>query len=93
MSKIPTREEYLKQLRNHKDYLAVLKKAPSIDERIKIISMVEHIAGSLFDGVIPVLGTLKSDPSASEKISEALKTGEGIIKESDGSPLESDSKG
>jgi hypothetical protein len=93
MSKIPTKEEYFKKLRSNEGYIAVLKKAPDEETRKRIISTVEHVAGSLFDGILPVLGSLKSDPEAASKISEALKTGIGIIKENDGAPIVSGSKG
>ena len=92
MSKIPTKEEYFKALRNHKAYAAILKKAPDAATRKQIISTVEHIAGSLFDGVIPVMMTASANPEGAEKISEALKTGDNIIKESDGAPIAPKSK-
>jgi len=92
MSKIPTKEEYFKTLRSHKVYSAILKKAPDDAARRQIISTVEYIASSLFDGVLPVMATATSNPESAEKISEALKTGDNIIKESDGAPIAPKSK-
>jgi hypothetical protein len=93
MSKIPTKDDYLKQLRSNEAYQAILKKAPDQEMRKRIISQVEYFASSMFDGIMPVLSSLKADPAAAEKISEALKSGTGIIKESDGAPIVSGSKG
>jgi hypothetical protein len=91
--KIPTREEYFKKLRSNSDYLAALKQAPTDADRKKIIGVVEHIVGTMFDALLPTLSVIKSDPDAAQKITEALKTGDGIIKESDGAPIVSGSKG
>lgn len=93
MSKIPTKHDYLKQLRDNKAYAEVLKKAPDEATRKKIIAMTEHIAGSLYEGIFPVLGMINSNPEMAAKISEALKTGDNIIKESSGEPIVSGSKG
>jgi hypothetical protein len=92
MSKIPTRDDYLKQLRSNEAYQAILKRAPDQDTRKRIVANVEHFARSMFDGVMPVLAALKSDPEGAAKISEAIKSGVGIIKESDGAPIVSGSK-
>lgn len=87
MPKIPTKEEYLKTLRNHKIYSTIIKKAPDDATRRQIISTVEYVANAMFDGIIPVLSTASSNPEAASQISEALKTGDNIIKESDGAPI------
>jgi len=43
MKKIPTKEEYLKELRSNQDYLEILKAAPK-EDRKQIINTVEHVA-------------------------------------------------
>lgn len=86
--KIPTKQEYFKQLRSNKEYLSLLKKIPDSTERKTAINTVEHIVGSLFDALSMVSAVAKENPEAAEKISQALKTGDGIIKESDGAPIE-----
>ena len=92
MPKIPTKEEYLKALRNHQVYSTIIKKAPDDATRRQIISTVEYVANAMFDGIIPVLSTAASNPEAASQISEALKTGDNIIKESDGAPIAPKSK-
>lgn len=86
--KIPTKQEYFKQLRSNKEYLSLLKKFPDDVERRQAINVVEHVAGNLFEALLMSAAAIKQNPEAAEKISQALKTGEGIIKESDGSPIE-----
>lgn len=92
MPKIPTKEEYLKTLRNHKIYSTIIKKAPDDATRRQIISTVEYVANAMFDGIIPVLSTTSSNPETASQISAALKTGDNIIKESDGAPIAPKSK-
>lgn len=93
MSKIPTKNDYLNQLRNDPSYKALIKRVESKDERRQIISRVEYFATTLFDSIMPGLAQLKQDPATTAKISEALKTGDNIIKESSGGPIASGSKG
>ena len=88
-----SKEELLKKLRSDPEYSKVLKSMSSSEQRRDAISVVEHIVGSLYDGLLLVSSTAQQDPEISDKISEALKTGGNIIKESDGSPLASGSKG
>lgn len=83
-----SKQEYLKELRSNKEYLDLLKKLPEASERKKVISTVEYITGNLFDALMMINSSLQENPEASEKISQALKTGNGIIKESDGAPIE-----
>jgi hypothetical protein len=82
-----TKDEYLKALRTNPSYSAVLKKASTKEERQKIINTVEYIVGNLFDVIHLAMGQMNSDPAIEKQIFEALKTGDGIIKESDGSPV------
>jgi hypothetical protein len=86
--KIPTKQEYFKQLRSNKEYLSILKGIPDAAERKKAINTVEYIIGSLFEAFTMSKISSKENPEAEEKISQALKTGDGIIKESDGAPIE-----
>lgn len=86
--KLPTKQEYLKKLKSNSDYLSLLKKIPDSDERKRAIYTVEHIVGNLFDALMMASISSNENPEASEKISKALKTGDGIIKESDGAPIE-----
>lgn len=90
--KYPTKEEYLKTLRENVAYSDVLKKAETKEDRKRIINTVEYIAGNLFDALSIMMSTANSNPEVEKEILEALKTGEGIIKESDGNPITS-SKG
>jgi len=91
--KIPTKEEYFRTLRSDPRYSSALKQVSTDTDRKKIIGIIEHVAGTLFEALVPALGAANSDPEAAQKISEALKTGVGIIKESDGAPIVSGSKG
>lgn len=91
--KIDSKNEYFKKLRSKPEYLEALKKVPSAEERRQIIATVEHIAGNLFEALAFAAGTMREDPQIAQQISEALKTGDGIIKESDGMPIMSGSKG
>jgi len=86
--KTPKKQDYFKQLRSNKEYLSLLKKIPDAAERKQAINTVEHIVSSLFDALMMANVEAKKNPEAEEKISQALKTGDGIIKESDGSPIE-----
>lgn len=93
MSKIPTKKEYLNKLRNHPDYVTLIKKVQSNEERKQIVSRVEFFANTMFDAVFSVVGHAQQNPEANQKIMEALKTGDNIIKESSGEPINSGSKG
>jgi hypothetical protein len=91
--KIDSKNEYFKKLRSKPEYLAALKKVSSAEERKQIIATVEYIAGNLFEALAFAAGTMREDPQIAQQISEALKTGDGIIKESDGMPITSGSRG
>jgi hypothetical protein len=91
--KIDSKNEYFKKLRSKPEYLAALKQVPSAEERRQIIATIEHIAGNLFEALSSVAASMREDPQIAQQISEALKTGDGIIKESDGMPIMSGSKG
>ena len=86
MKKIPTKEEYLKSLRSNADYLAVLK-AASAEERKQIIDTVEHVTTVMLESLTMISAQTQQDPKLAQQIIEAMKTGEGIIKENDGSPV------
>lgn len=90
MKKIPTKEEYLKELRSNQDYLAILKAAPK-EDRKQIINTVEHVATKMLEALTFMSAQVKQDPKIAKEIVEALKTGDGIIKESDGAPIVSKS--
>jgi len=90
--KIPTKQEYFKMIRSNPEYLSLLKKIPEADERRKAIHTVEYIAGSIFDALLMISADASKNPEVSEKISAAMKTGDGIIKENDGSPIVQDKK-
>ena len=90
MMKIPTQEEYFKKLRSNPIYVSLLKKA-SPEERKKIINTVEYVAGSMLEALSIGVSAMNSDPETAKEIVEALKTGDGIIKESDGAPIVSKS--
>jgi hypothetical protein len=89
--KIPTKEEYFKKLRSDKDYQSLLKAAPS-DERQRIINTVETVMSSMFEAFSLMASNAKGDPNIAKEVTEALKTGVGIIKESDGSPIAPEKK-
>jgi uncharacterized protein YutE (UPF0331/DUF86 family) len=93
MSKIPTKKEYLDKLRNDKQYASLIKKIETKEERQQILARVEYFAATMFDAVAMALSNVKQDPEGAKKISEALKTGDNIIKENSGEPLVSGSKG
>lgn len=86
MKKIPTKEEYLKSLRSNADYLAVLK-AASAEERKQIIDTVEYVTTVMLESLTMISAKTQQDPKLAQQIIEAMKTGEGIIKENDGSPV------
>ena len=88
-----TKEEFLRHLNSDKAYYSILKAASTPDEKKKVKSQVESFITTMFDALMPVFSMAAQDPEAMNKISEALKTGDGIIKESDGSPIVSGSKG
>ena len=91
MKKIPTKEEYLKELRSNQDYLEILKATPK-EDRKQIINTVEHVATKMLEALTFMSSQMKQDPKIAQEIVEALKTGDGIIKESDGAPIESKEK-
>jgi len=86
------KNDYLKKLRTHSDYLAILKTISDVKERKRAIDVVEEVAGGLFDAIFNVVAKTKQDPTIIQQITEALKTGEGIIKESDGLPVSNESE-
>lgn len=88
-----TKEEFLRRLNTDKSYYQLLKAASSTDERKRVKAQVEGFASMLFDAIAPAFAKMSEDPEMASKISEALKTGDGIIKESDGAPIVSGSKG
>lgn len=79
-------EEYLKILRSDPTHTSLLKQVPAPDRK-KVINTVEHITQSLFESLALVMGEMNSNPDVLQEIEEALKDGNGIIKESDGSPI------
>jgi len=87
MTKIPTKEETLKKIKSDPSFMSVLKKA-SIEERKQILATIDHVAGSFFDAMMFVAAN-KEAAERSEDLQAAMKTGDGIIKENDGSPLNS----
>ena len=93
MKDIGSKEELLKRFRDDPEVAAVLKKAPNALDAAKALKTVEYMLGTLYEAIVPAMAQMKQDPAAVTKISEALKSGEGIIKESDGSPINSGSKG
>jgi hypothetical protein len=88
MKNIPTKEEYFKKFRSNPDYQAILKAAPA-HERKQIINTVERVAATMLEALSMLAVNANQDPAASQQIIEALKTGDGIIKESDGAPINS----
>lgn len=84
--KIPTKEEYFKNLRSDPLYRSILKNIPN-EERKRAIETIEHIAGSILEGLTLAAGAMKQDPNIEQELIEAMKTGDGIIKESDGSSV------
>jgi len=82
-----TKEEILKKLKSEPEFMRVLKKAPG-EERKQILATIEYIAGSFFDAMMFVAAN-KEAAERSEDLQAAMKTGDGIIKENDGSPLNS----
>lgn len=89
--KIPTKDEYFKKLRSNSQYLENLKQAPA-EERKQIINTIEYIMGSIFDSMSHAFSNMNSNPDIQKEIVEALKTGNGIIKENDGEPFVNDLK-
>lgn len=91
--KLLTKAEYLTQLNTDKLYYNLLKSIPDVEERKRVKARIESFATTMYDALLPVFSSAQQDPEMLSKISEALKTGDGIIKESDGSPITSGSKG
>lgn len=89
--KISSKEEYFTAIRKNDLFRSALDKV-SERERHQIMATVEHIAGSLFEAIIPVIAQAKEDPQVAKDLSEALKSGGSIIKESDGSPIVKENK-
>jgi len=85
MTKIPTKEELLKKLKSEREFVDVLKKAPE-NERKQILSAIDYIAGSMIDAFFYVAAN-PTENDKSEGLDKAMKTGDGIIKENDGSPI------
>jgi len=85
--KIPTKQEYFKKLRSNQEYQSLLKKIPDIEERKRAIYTIEYIMENFINAFSVIGSTAAQSPEAAEKIMEALKTGDGIIKESDGEPI------
>lgn len=88
-----SKEEFIRYLNSDKQYFSVFKAFPDATERKKAKTQVENFAAVMFDALMPALAAMAEDPEAISKISEALKTGEGIIRENDGAPIVSGSKG
>jgi len=84
-------EDYLKNLRSDPTHAALIKKVPQ-EERKKVINLVEYITSTLFESMTLAMSAAASDPEISQQLTEALKDGNGIIKESDGSPIVSTEK-
>ncbi len=85
MTKIPTKEEALKKIKSDPSFMLVLKKAPA-EERKQILATIDHVAGALIDSILFVAANQKGNGS-SEDLEQAMKNGDGIIKENDGSPI------
>ena len=93
MKNIGSKEDLLRHFYADPQVAEVLKRSTNEVDKLRAMRTVEYFLGTMYDAVIPALAKMKEDPAAAAQISEALKTGEGIIKESDGSPIASGSKG
>lgn len=93
MKDINSKDKLLKRFREDPEVAAILNKSSSPIDGARALKTVENFLGTMYEALIPALAQIKQDPDAAAKISEALKSGEGIIKESDGSPIISGSKG
>lgn len=87
-----TKQEYFKKLRSNQEYQSILKKIPDAEERKRAINTVEYIVGNFIDAMLFARSSAAENPESAEKIMEALKTGDNIIKESDGSPIDPKAK-
>ena len=87
-----TKNDYFKMLQSNPEYVEIMKRFSNEAEREKIKNTVESFASTFFDALSTVVSTISSNPEIENQITEALKTGDGIIKESDGSPLQADQK-
>jgi len=90
--KIPTKQEYFKKLRSNQEYQALLKKIPNVEERKRAINTIEYIMENFINAFSMVASEAAKNPESAEKIMEALKTGDNIIKENDGSPIDPKAK-
>ena len=91
--KLPTKVEFLTKLSTDKTYYNLIKSLPDVEERKRVKAQIENFASTMYDAILPIFSATEQDPNLLSKISEALKTGDGIIKENDGSPFVSGSKG
>lgn len=87
MKEIKTKDDFFKTLRSNEAYTSILKALETKEERQNLINTVEYVTGNLFDALSFVTAQMNSNPEAEKQILDALKTGEGIIKESDGSVI------
>lgn len=87
MKEIKTKDDFFKMLRSNEAYTSILKALKTKEERQNLINTVEYVTGNLFDSLSFVTAQMNSNPEAEKQILDALKTGEGIIKESDGSVI------
>ena len=86
-----TKEDFFKHLSQDPAFSRLMSSLPDDDTRKRVAGDVRGFVGPLFDAIFPAWAAVSSDPTASAKISEALKTGVDIIRESDGSPIASGS--
>jgi hypothetical protein len=87
------KEDIFRKIYSDPAFSSTFNRLKDPQEKARALATVEHVVGSLFDALIPSVAAMHQDPAAASRISEALKTGDGIIKESDGSPIASGSRG
>lgn len=88
-----SKEDLIKKLRANPLYRDALKMARNDAERRRIIAVTEGFLTEFVTNINPVFGHAQTNPKFATKLQEALKSGAQVVKESDGTPIASGSKG
>ena len=87
-----TKEDFFEHLSRDPAFSRLMSSLGDETQRRRVAADVRSFVGPLFDAIFPAFVEVTRDPAASTALSEALKSGEGIIRESDGAPIVSGSK-
>ena len=87
-----TKEDFFEHLSRDPAFSRLMSSLGDDGLRGRVSADVRSFVGPIFDALFPAFFEVHTDPAARDALSEALKSGEGIIRESDGAPIVSGSR-